>query len=123
MQDEIWSEVVLKRLRTVRERTKEGLFGSVPYSFMSSALRARYTVLFCLLWLVATCIQFFECIRVLKVPKKISIYVLHVLVEIGMFVLNVLVEIGMFVFNRSRFNTTYAYTVFFFLVNLALYWL
>ena len=68
---------VLKRLRTVRERTKEGLFGSVPYSFMSSALRARYTVLFCLLWLVATCIQFFECIRVLKVPKKISIYVLH----------------------------------------------
>ena len=77
MQDEIWSEVVLKRLRTVRERTKEGLFGSVPYSFMSSALRARYTVLFCLLWLVATCIQFFECIRVLKVPKKISTYVLH----------------------------------------------
>ena len=43
---------MLKRLRTVRERTKEGLFGSVPYSFMSSALRARYTVLFGLLWLV-----------------------------------------------------------------------
>ena len=26
MQDEIWSEGVLKRLRTVRERTKEGFF-------------------------------------------------------------------------------------------------
>ena len=46
MQDEIWSEVVLKRLRTVRERTKESLFGSIPYSLMSSAQRVRYTVLF-----------------------------------------------------------------------------
>ena len=37
LQDEIWSEIVLKRLRTVRERTKEGLFGNVPYSFMTAS--------------------------------------------------------------------------------------
>ena len=50
MQDEIWSEIVLKRLRTVRERSKEGLFTSIPYSYMTAALRARYTVLFCTLY-------------------------------------------------------------------------
>ena len=47
LQDEIWSEIVLRRLRTVRERSKEGLFTSVLYSYMTSAHRARYTVLFC----------------------------------------------------------------------------
>ena len=45
LQDEIWSEIVLKRLRTVRERTKEGLFGNIPYSFMTASQRARSTVL------------------------------------------------------------------------------
>ena len=50
LQDEIWSEIVLKRLRTVRERSKEGLFTSIPYSYMTSAHRARYTVLFCTLY-------------------------------------------------------------------------
>ena len=46
LQDEIWSEIVLKRLRTVRDRIKEGLFGNVPYSFMTSSHRTRYTVIF-----------------------------------------------------------------------------
>ena len=58
LQDEIWSEIVLKRLRTVRERTKEGLFGNVLYSFMTASQRARYTVLFVvkkLCYMLATC--------------------------------------------------------------------
>ena len=54
-QDEIWSEIVLKRLRSVRERTKEGLFGNVPYSFMTSSLRTRYTGMFSLYLLNQSC--------------------------------------------------------------------
>ena len=41
VQDEIWSEVVLKRIKSLRENTKEGCFGSIPYSFMTSSMRSR----------------------------------------------------------------------------------
>ena len=40
--DEIWSEQVLKRLHTMRANTKEGCFGSVPFSFMPAGLRSRH---------------------------------------------------------------------------------
>ena len=31
-QDEIWSEIMGKRLKCLRESSKEGIFGSIPYS-------------------------------------------------------------------------------------------
>ena len=46
-QDEIWSEVVLKRVKSMRENTKEGCFGNVPYSFATAAVRSREEVSFC----------------------------------------------------------------------------
>ena len=41
VQDEVWSEVVLKRIKSLRENTKEGCFGSITYSFMTSSMRSR----------------------------------------------------------------------------------
>ena len=46
-QDEIWSEVVLKRIKSLRENTKAGCFGSIPYSFMTSSMRSRYMQMLC----------------------------------------------------------------------------
>ena len=40
-QDEIWSEIMGKRLKCLRESSKEGIFGSIPYSFMTASLRSR----------------------------------------------------------------------------------
>ena len=42
-QDEIWSEIMAKRIKSIRDSTKEGIFGSIPYSFMTASLRSRYT--------------------------------------------------------------------------------
>ena len=45
-QDEIWGEVVLKRIKAMRDNTKEGIFSSIPYSFMTASLRSRYAFSF-----------------------------------------------------------------------------
>ena len=39
---------MLKRVKSMRDNTKEGCFGSVPYSFATSAMRSRSEVSFCL---------------------------------------------------------------------------
>ena len=31
-QDEIWSEIMAKHIKCMRDSTKEGIFGSIPYS-------------------------------------------------------------------------------------------
>ena len=41
-QDEIWSEIMGKRIKCLRESSKEGIFGCIPYSFMTASLRSRY---------------------------------------------------------------------------------
>ena len=38
---------MLKRVKSMRDNTKEGCFGSVPYSFSTSAMRSRSEVSFC----------------------------------------------------------------------------
>ena len=32
-----------KRIKSMRDSTKEGIFGSIPYSFMTASFRSRYT--------------------------------------------------------------------------------
>ena len=36
----------MKRIVALRDSTKEGCFGSIPYSFMTASMRARYTFIF-----------------------------------------------------------------------------
>ena len=45
-QDEIWSEIMAKRIKSMRDNTNEGIFGSIPYSFMTESSRSRYTFSF-----------------------------------------------------------------------------
>ena len=45
-QDEIWSEIMAKRIKSMRDSTKEGIFGSIPYSFMTASFRSRSTSCF-----------------------------------------------------------------------------
>ena len=39
---------MLKRVKAMRDNTKEGFFGSIPYSFTTSSVRSRCEVSFCL---------------------------------------------------------------------------
>ena len=64
MQDEIWSGIMAKCIKSMRENTKEGIFGSVPYSFMTASLRSRYTFSFILSVVRAVVFSFLDLLKV-----------------------------------------------------------
>ena len=53
-----------KCIKSMRENTKEGIFGSVPYSFMTASLRSRYTFSFILSVVPAVVVSFLDLLKV-----------------------------------------------------------